>query len=45
MSNKLHKLRIVFSVVCGIVCLLLVVMWVRVQPTVGTRKASAATKK
>jgi hypothetical protein len=29
MSNKLHKLRIVFSVVCGIVCLLLIALWVR----------------
>ncbi len=27
MSNMLRKLRIAFSVVCGIVCLLLIVMW------------------
>jgi hypothetical protein len=27
----LRKLRIAFSVVCGIVCLLLIVMWVRSQ--------------
>jgi hypothetical protein len=29
MSNRLRKLRIAFSVVCGIVCLLLIVMWGR----------------
>ena len=29
MSSKLHKLRITFSAVCGIVCLLLIVLWVR----------------
>jgi hypothetical protein len=29
MSNKLYKLRIAFSAVCGIVCLLLIVLWVR----------------
>jgi hypothetical protein len=29
MRNKLHKLRIAFSVLCGIVCLLLVALWVR----------------
>jgi hypothetical protein len=28
-SNKLHKLRIAWSAVCGIVCLLFVVLWVR----------------
>jgi hypothetical protein len=29
MSTMLRKLRIAFSVLCGILCLLLVVMWVR----------------
>ena len=29
MSTNLRKLRIAFSVLCGIVCLLLIVMWVR----------------
>jgi hypothetical protein len=29
MSNMLRKLRITFSVACGIVCLLLVALWVR----------------
>ncbi len=29
MSNKLHKLRIAFSIVCEIICLLLIVLWVR----------------
>jgi hypothetical protein len=29
MSNKVHKLRIAFSILCGIVCLLLIAMWVR----------------
>jgi hypothetical protein len=33
MSNKLHKLRIAFSVVCGIVCLLLCVLWLRSYDT------------
>jgi hypothetical protein len=28
-ANMLAKLRIAFSVVCGIVCLLLIVLWVR----------------
>jgi hypothetical protein len=29
MSNKLHKLRIAFSASFGIVCLMLIVLWVR----------------
>jgi hypothetical protein len=29
MSNKFHKMRIAFSVACGILCLLLIVLWVR----------------
>jgi hypothetical protein len=29
MSNMLRKLRIAFSVVCGIVCLLMVLLWLR----------------
>src|SRR5688572_16156142 len=29
MSNTLRKLRITFSVLCGIVCLMLIVLWLR----------------
>jgi hypothetical protein len=33
MSSMLRKMRIAFSIVCGIICLLLIVLWVRSNTT------------